>query len=323
VITIASGAIGRLLNDLTSKLFGPMQNAFTMATDAVKETWDTSWQAVQTTFDTITTQIQGDLNTRFDQMKAFVTSNLGEYAPIADSALSGMQAAMNAVMALIHGDWRGFLNGMDQAMNLFWNAIQEATTTAFRILEASFTGSMDTVRGILDSAINAMQALWQGFTGFISSGIEVFKGAVQSASDWLTSTLSTMQTTASSILGQISDTFWSTVNSLVSAAQSLWDSLVGGSIWTDMLEEMQAQTASALGNIVGDFQGAFGEVALSVPAMSSQAGPSRGSEASAPLVSQLPQNITVPVQVQIDGATVARTVTTRLVRDISARRMMR
>ena len=110
------------------------------------------------------------------------------------------------------------------------------------------------------------------------------------------------------------------VSAIVAAAQSLWNQLVGGSIWTDMLEEMQAQTASALGNIVGDFQGAFGDVALSVPTMPSQAGPSRGSEASAPLISQLPQSITVPVQVQIDGATVARTVTTRLVQQTSARR---
>jgi phage-related protein len=324
VITIASGAIGQLLNDLTSKLFGPMQNAFTTATDAVKETWDTSWQAVQTTFDTITSQIQTGLNTRFDEMKTFVTQNLGEYAPIANDALSAMQAAANAVMALIRGDWGGFLDGMNNALYLFWGAIQGMTSAAFAQLDSSFRGSMDALKGILDFAIGAMQSAWTTFTSFISQGIEGFKSAVSTASDWLTSTLTSMQSTASTILNQISDTFWSTVNSLVSAAQSLWDSLVGGSIWTDMLEEMQAQTQSALGNIVGDFQGAFGDVALSVPTMvQSQAGPSRGSEASAPLISQLPQSITIPVQVQVDGATVARTVTTRLVHEISARRNMR
>jgi phage-related protein len=323
VITIASGAIGRLLNDLTSKLFGPMQNAFTTATDAVKETWDTSWQAVQTTFDTITTQIQGDLNTRFDQMKAFVTSNLGEYAPIADSALSGMQFAMNAVMSLIRGDWRGFLNQMDQAMNLFWTAIQDATTLAFTALQTAFTNSMDALKGTLDFAINAMQGAWNAFTSFISQGIEGFKGAISDAQSWLQSTFSSMQATAASAMASIQSTVMAAVSAIVAAAQSLWNQLVGGSIWTDLLEEMQAQTASALGNIVGDFQGAFGDVALSVPTMPSQASPSRGSEASAPLISQLAQNITLQNQVVIDGATVARTVTTRLVRDISARRTMR
>jgi hypothetical protein len=124
-------------------------------------------------------------------------------------------------------------------------------------------------------------------------------------------------------MASIQSTVMAAVSAIVAAAQSLWNQLVGGSIWTDMLEEMQAQTQSALGNIVGDFQGAFGDVALSVPTIPSQAGPSRGSEASAPLISQLPQSITVPVQVQIDGATVARTVTTRLVQQISARRSMR
>jgi len=313
VINIAGGAIGRLLNDLTRKLFGPMQNAFTTATDAVKETWDTSWQAVQTTFDTITTQIQGDLNARFDEMKTFVTQNLGEYAPITNDALSAMQAAANAVMALIRGDWGGFLDGMNNALYLFWGAIQGMTSAAFAQLDSSFRGSMDALKGILDFAIGAMQGAWTTFTSFMSQGIEGFKSAVSTASDWLTSTLNTMQTTATSILGQISDTFWSTVNSLVSAAQTLWNSLVGGSIWTDMLEEMQAQTTSALGNIVGDFQGAFGDVALSVPITPSQAGSSRGSEASTPLGSQGPQSITIPVQVQVDGATVARTVERRLI----------
>jgi phage-related protein len=295
----------------------------TAFTDSVKTTWDTSWQAVQATFETVTTQIQGELNTRFDQMKGFVTSNLGEYAPIANTALSGMQAAMNAVMALIHGDWRGFLNQMDQAMNLFWNAIQAATTLAFTTLQTSFTSSMDTLKGILDFAIGAMQGAWNIFTSFISQGIEGFKGAISDAQSWLQSTFESMQATAASAMASIQSTVMAAVSAIVAAAQSLWNQLVGGSIWTDMLDEMQAQAQSALGNIVGDFQGAFSDVALSVPTMPSQASPSRGSETSTPMISQLAQSITVPVQVQIDGATVARTVTTRLVRDISARRTMR
>ena len=323
VINITSGAIGRLLNDLTCKLFGPMQNAFTTATDAVKETWDTSWQAVQTTFDTITSQIQTDLNTRFDEMKTFVTQNLGEYAPIANNALSAMQAAANAVMALIRGDWGGFLDGMNDALYLFWGAIQGMTSAAFAQLDSSFRGSMDALKGILDFAIGAMQGAWNTFTAFISQGIEGFKGAISDAQGWLQSTFGSMEATAASAMAAIESTVMAAVSAIVAAAQSLWNLLVGGSIWTDMLEEMQAQTTSALGNIVSDFQGAFSDVALSVPTMPSQAGPSRGSEASTPLISQLPQSITIPVQVQVDGATVARTVTTRLVQQISARRSMR
>jgi hypothetical protein len=183
---------------------------------------------------------------------------------------------------------------------------------------------MDALKGILDFAIGAMQGAWTTFTSFMSQGIEGFKGAISDAQSWLQSTFSSMQATAASAMASIQSTVMAAVSAIVAAAQSLWNLLVGGSIWTDMLEEMQAQTTSALGNIVGDFQGAFSDVVLSVPTMPSQAGPaSRGGEASVPLISQLPQNITIPVQVQIDGATVARTVTTRLVQQISARRNMR
>jgi phage-related protein len=179
---------------------------------------------------------------------------------------------------------------------------------------------MDALKGILDFAIGAMQGAWNTFTSFISQGIEGFKGAISDAQSWLQSTFSSMQATAASAMAAIQSTVMAAVSAIVAAAQSLWNQLVGASIWTDMLDEMQAQAQSALGNIVGDFQGAFSDVALSVPAMPSQAGPLRGSEASTPLISQLPQSITVPVQVQIDGATVARTVTTRLVQQTSARR---
>ena len=321
--SVASTMISALLGDLGSKFFDPMKDAFTGAMRAVEDTWNTSWQAVQSTFDTITSQIQTGLNTRFDEMKTFVTANLGEYAPIANDALSAMQAAANAVMSLIHGDWQGFLDGMSQAMYLFWNVIQGATTTAFGILQTSFTRSMDTVRGILDSAINAMQGLWQGFTDFISHGIEAFQGAVSAASDWLSSTLSMMQSTATSVLGQISDAFMSTVNSLVSAAQSLWNSLVGGSIWTDMLEEMQAQTYSALGNIAGAFQGMSLAIPPTIPyapattSTPAPAAPTSLAGAAGPLA------LTIPITVQVDSQTIAKQVENRIVSSVSNRSQRR
>jgi hypothetical protein len=172
---------------------------------------------------------------------------------------------------------------------------------------------MDALKGILDFAIGAMQGAWNTFTSFMSQGIEGFKGAISDAQSWLQSTFSSMQATAASAMASIQSTVMAAVSAIVAAAQSLWNQLVGGSIWTDMLEEMQAQTASALGNIVGDFQGAFGDVALSVPTMPSQAGPSRGSEASAPLISLGSQSITIPITVTLDGRVIAQIVEKRVV----------
>ena len=317
VITIASGAIGRLLNDLTSKLFGPMQDAFTTATDAVKETWDTSWQAVQTIFDTITSQIQTGLNTRFDEMKTFVTQNLGEYAPIANDALSAMQAAANAVMALIRGDWGGFLDGMNNALYLFWGAIQGMTSAAFAQLDSSFRGSMDALKGILDFAIGAMQGAWTTFTSFISQGIEGFKGAISDAQSWLQSTFSSMQSAAASAMASIQSTVMAAVSAIVAAAQSLWNQLVGGSIWTDMLEEMQAQTASALGNITGAFENMSLAVPETVPYSPSVASssPAVGSTATSVPSFGTQQSITIPITITLDGQVITKTVKKMLVEE--------
>jgi hypothetical protein len=317
--SVASTMIGALLGDLGSKFFEPMKSAFLSATEAVERTWDASWDAIQTTFDTITSAIQTDLNTRFDEMKTFVTENLGEYAPIANDALSGMQSAMNAVMALIHGDWQGFLDGMGQAMYLFWNVIQGATTTAFSILQNSFTGSMDAIKGILDGAISFMQGAWGAFSDFMSRGIEALKGAISGVQSWLESTYASMQATASAEMSALEDIVMAAVNAIVAAAQSLWSQLVGGSIWTDLMETMQSQAYSALGNIAGAFQG----MSLAVPATIPYSPPaaissgSVGPAASPGAVQTF--SFTIPVTVTLDGQVISRQVEQRIVERVSLR----
>jgi len=316
--SIASTMIGALLGDLGAKFFEPMKAAFTGAMQTVKDIWDTSWQAVQTTFDTITSQIQTGLNTRFDEMKTFVTANLGEYAPIANNALSGMQSAMNAVMALIHGDWQGFLDGMSQATYIFWNVIQGATTTAFSILQSSFTGSMDTIKGILDAAISFMQGAWGGFSDFMSRGIDALKGAISGAQSWLESTYASMQATASSAMSALEGIVMAAVNAIVAAAQSLWSQLVGGSIWTDLMETMQSQAYSALGNIADAFQ----DMSLAVPATIPYLPPAVSSGGVGPATSQGAAqafSFTIPVTVTLDGQVISRQVEQRIVERVNLR----
>jgi len=241
-------------------------------------------------------------------MKSFVQANLGEYAPIATNALSAMQSAMNAVMALIHGDWQGFLTNMDAAMSLFWTAIQGATSVAFTILQESFTGSMNAIKGTLQSACDGMQSIWQGFSDFMSSAISGFQGAVSSASSWLSSTLSGMEAAASSAASWISSTISSAWSQVETSTKDLTDKMYKHSIWPDMLAAMQSQTEEALGNIVGEFQGAFGNVALSVPAMGAIREP---AASAAPAFAS--QSITIPITVTLDGQVIAKTVKKTLI----------
>jgi len=129
-----------------------------------------------------------------------------------------------------------------------------------------------------------------------------------------------MQSAAASAGQYISNAVTGAFNTIASGASDLWKWLTGGSVWTDMLNEMQSQTAAALGNIVGDFQGAFGSIALAAPEFTGYRAGGYEAPATAPaLAAPLQTSITVPVQVQIDGATVTRTIETRLIRNRRAR----
>jgi len=310
VVMIASRMIGQLLADLSTKLFSPMQAAFTSALQQVQSTWSTGWQSVQTTFNTITSQVQTDLNRRLDTMIANLRESTNQYAPTAAFALQGMQSTMNGVMALIHGDWQGALTSLQNALNSYWQAAQNATTTAFGVLQGLFTGGMSAIHGILDAAIAGMEAIWTAFIGFMSQSLGQLQGILGSASASVTATVATMQTAAGNAVSGIQATLSGAWNAITTGAQDLWNTLVGHSIWTDMLDEMQAQTASALGNIVGNFQ----NMSLAVPATVPYALPTRLSPAAAAPAATVapsiaaPQSITIPITVTLDGQVVAKTV---------------
>jgi hypothetical protein len=72
------------------------------------------------------------------------------------------------------------------------------------------------------------------------------------------------------------------------------------------VEEVLGSVAEALGNIVGDFQGAFDNVAMSVPIAGGRAEPATAATPAS--VVARPQSITVPVTVTLDGVVIARTV---------------
>mgnify|MGYP001061519453 FL=1 len=103
-------------------------------------------------------------------------------------------------------------------------------------------------------------------------------------------------------------------------ATDLWNWLTGGSVWTDMLDEMQSQTYAALGNIVG----AFEDMSLAVPAAAAYSPPAPAS-ARAPVPVAAggaglgTVSLTIPVTVTLDGTVIARYTERRMVERLNLR----
>jgi phage-related protein len=276
VLIIAREIITKLLADIESKMFEPIKAGFQQLVSTVEDVWNRGWEAIRSTFITIS----------------------------------------NAIRDV----WQTFLNAMTGAMGVFWTSIETATSTAFATLQGAFTAGMDALEGILNGAISAMQSAWSGFTSWLSSGISTAQSAVSSAAATVSSTISTMQGAASSAASSIQSTLSGAWNAITTGATDLWNALVGHSIWTDLMETMQAQTYSALGNIAD----AFGHMSVTIPstlayspAATSTPAPSQALTPSAAEPGSF--SFTIPITVTLDGQTISRQVETRIVRRANIR----
>jgi phage-related protein len=278
-------------------------------TGALKTTWDTNWAAVKTTLDTLLPQVQTFLNTKFDEMKGYIEKSTGTYGPTMTSALSGMQAAMNAGFALVHGDWKGALNQMSTALT-DWG------TAAKGILD----GIMGNLKGAVDAGIQAIEG---GFTGLITSAqgaIGQAQGLFQQAQSAVNNVAGQISSAAQTGGSNVTNVFQQAYNAVANGAQWLYDTLVGHSVWTDLIETMQAQTYSAVGNIAD----AFGHMSVTIPSTLAYS----PAATSTPAPSQVPTpsaaapgsfTFTIPITVTLDGQMISRQVETRIVRRASLR----
>jgi len=110
-------------------------------------------------------------------------------------------------------------------------------------------------------------------------------------------------------MGGIVSYIWGVINSIISAFQSLWRSITGGSIWPEMFESMEKQAAEGMKDIQGVMGGGLGEITPMV----------RGTaaEAAAPTTRNITINFTI--QGVTDPDAVAREVESRIVEVLSRR----
>jgi len=341
ILSIASQMTSQVLSDLGSKLFDPMKTGFATVMQAVEDLWNMGWENLKAAGETIWNLIQGeakvwedllkgDFQGALDQIKqnwdtawqavqtAFTTV-INAIATLLGTQLNQMQTNLNTFMTSVQTAWQTFLNAMQTTLSTFWSAVQGVTSYALNVLQGLFTAGMSAIQGILSAAVSVMQGIWGGFISFMASSLGTLQGILSSASSSVQSTVSTMQSYVSGAVSSIQSTLSQAWGAVQSGVQGLYNALLGHSIWTDMLDEMQSQTTSALGKILGDFQGAFGGIPLTVPVMPPQGRSMAGAEGSAPVLPQTSQTITIPITVTLDGQVISRQVEQRIVDHIKYR----
>jgi len=279
-------------------------------TDSLKMTWETAWTAVKTTLDTLLPQIQTFLNTKLDEMKNYLGTSTGTYGPTMTSALGGMQGAMNAGFLLVKGDWQGALDAISGALSL-WG------TAAKGIMD----GCMGLIKGAVDAGIGAIEGAFDGLVGAAQGALRQVQAAFNQAQGIIASIVTpVVQSTQT-----VTDQFGNLWQGIYDGAQWLWQQLVGGSIWPDLMSALVDQTEAGMSQVKTSFEKGLGGVVMGAPTIPElttamnitavrAAGTSPTRAAPTPALGQ-PASITLPITInnQIDGATVARTVERRMI----------
>jgi phage-related protein len=343
VLDITGEAITQLLDLLTSKLFEPIEKLFSDAVQLVEDIWNKAWNTIKEIVDSATTLVLADLNTWINLVEKAFTNASSLLESIWQTAWDTIQTVFNTISGAIQADWKTFLNTMQTAVTDFWTAVEAITSAGFSALEAGFTDAMNTIESTVNGAIAALEAAWGAFMGWIQAQISLAESMVGGAVDTIKGMLAGAQTVGAEASGMaqgianavlnplgtmsklasatgqaMSSGLNSAFNAISSGATGLFNMLVGHSIWTDMLQEMQDQTTDAMNNIVSTFGGAFGAIGPAVPVVGFGAGNTPAGPASSTVTAQSPasgqqMNITIPITVALDGNVLTKQVERRII----------
>jgi hypothetical protein len=220
---------------------------------------------------------------------------------VAGAISSGLSTATSAV-----SNFWGWLTG-----HSIWpdglNQMTNTTKTGMSKTATAFQSSLTDISNATSAAISFLQAQWDAFIGYVENTFTPqWQGALNAIEASFNSCFTSMAAICQQVMSQIVSQVTSALGSIQSAVKSSGQALVYGSIWPDILDTMKAQTASAMGNIVGQ----FGGMSVAVPSLLAKG---VGGPAPTPVAPVTSQQINVPVSVRVDSTKVAQLLEKRLV----------
>jgi len=313
------GLVNALIGHST-ELWNQLTPLFTTGLDQVNTSWQTAWMQVETIIADIYANIQRRSTVWWSMLQESFTTgltNITEAWQISWAAILGIAASIWAHIEIRLTAW------FAQVATLF-------TTNLATLLINWQTGWMNIQMSAMDICGQIMAGLTSWYqliqdttTGNLALLTGNFQNALSGIYDIFTSTFSGMASSAQSSMSAIVSSVASALAQVRAMAAEMSAAMVGHSIWTGMLDEMQAQTYSALGNIAGAFQGMSLAIPHTIPyapattSTPAPAAPTGLAGAAGPL------SLTIPVTVQVDSQTVARQVEHRIVSSVSNRSQRR
>jgi len=323
LLSVASGVLPTLVGMITS-VFSSLSGALA-----------TIWDQMQTAFNTAIKSIQDTLSAGWETIKENAISIWDDVAKRSTEIVTQLSTDLTSIWSGIQGMVESVMTGVEETMTGIITNIQTTFESSFTDMADMFDEVVNGIQMLWDQAWSNIQAIGQALMALISGDVSGFVSATQGYMDSMGDSI---QSSASDAWTAVTSTISGALDTAASAVSGFWNWLVGGSAWQDGLDllirvtdqkmgvlaalvqeridEMKDAYSSAMGSPIFGAP-AVPETLLAAPAALGQ-GATAGSTA-APAASQL-SSVTLPVTVQIDGATVARVVERRLIanRQLSA-----
>jgi phage-related protein len=273
--------------------------------------------------------IMGGLKTALDEgiggMKSAWNSFLGGLS----GAVGEVQQAFGGVQQAVTGAAEGAQAPTENAMTAVTNAFDSAFTTISNAASGFWnwlTGQslwpdmLDLMQEYTSEKLTNVMLTWQevqtaiqeSTVAWFSTMIETYSAYLNGISSMFSATFAAMVASAQAAMSQIVSIVYSAMAMVQGAATQTHKELVGGSVWTDMLDEMRAQTDQTMRDIVRTFQSGYGGIEANVPFVS----PTRGIEPATVSAPDVRTEVTVPIRVDVDGYTIASVVERRMIQQM-------
>jgi len=275
--------------------------------DFLGQTWQTistnTAQAMGGVKDTVTEilfGIQTAFSESFLQIQDLFTTSLTNVQFLWDTAWNQIQQIGLALFQIITGDLQGFAATTQMTMTNLGTGVQTATTSAW-------TGVQNAVSGALTTMGTGISNFWKWLVGgsVWPENLKVMMVTTQQASTQIQSIMTQMlinlEIAFQSYMTRIAANFQMKLQQMVQAAQAA----------AAQIMSIMAMAQASYGG--GSFAyGSFGYTTPAAVAPTIIGGAAPAYSESAPVLTTSTA-VTLPVTVQVDGATVARTVEQRMI----------
>jgi phage-related protein len=304
VISIMQAAIPVVLSILSEGLLGPVVSMLSGLGEQVQSLWTAAWTGLAEKFTALTSGIQGTLASVWDPLSAYLQEAFGQWGTWADNAMASIQAAIETGITNLSKTLTDFMGAIYQAWVDFGAAMSNYMDMVVNAIITTVQGAAASVQGILNGMIDAARSA----AGTIGEILSQIASSIQN-------TVNQAAGAAGSAGNAITGAFTGAWNAVATAATNFYNWLVGHSLWPDLMDALVSQTEAGMDQVKAAFGNGLGSVIINAPTA-----PSTSQPSPAPVVASQLGSVTLPVNVQIDGATVSRVIERRLItnRQLSA-----